>query len=205
MAVNANPCGRPNVEICRCVGFVLKAVPSLVALQQFRYVLSTLFRLNTEVQSGELDWQNSRLWHIKSTKYHECRYCARTTSTLCESQFQRFRITQAVPLLPVYPLPVVDFAASKTNPSIIHNPPQQPTTRRANAIKSDLRPHRERKHHPFLRSRGVRRGRRGKGRLAEVEVGEGRSHKIQETHKLAPLGLRRGHVCVPWVRLACLG
>lgn len=108
-------------------------------------------------------------------------------------------------MLPVHPLPFVDFASSKTNPSIIHNHAHQPTTRRPEVIKFDLRPHRERKHHPFLRSRGVRRGRRGKGRLAEVEVGEGRSHKIQETHKLAPLGLRRGHVCVPWVRLACLG
>lgn len=53
MVVNSNPCNRPNVEICRCVGFVLKAVPSLVAMQQFRYCLSALFRLNTVVHSCE--------------------------------------------------------------------------------------------------------------------------------------------------------
>lgn len=71
------------------------------------------------------------------------------------------------------PVAFVAFASSKTNPSIIHNHAHQPTTRRTEAIKFEghLRPHRERKHHPFLRSRGVRRGRKGKSRLAEVEVG----------------------------------
>lgn len=31
---------------------------------------------------------------MKSTKYHECRYCAHTTRRLCESQIQRVQITQ---------------------------------------------------------------------------------------------------------------
>ena len=76
--------------------------------------LSFELRFNHETLTGKA----VGLWHIKFTKYHECRYCARTTSRLCESQIQRFQITQAVSLLPVYPLPVVDSASSKTNPSI---------------------------------------------------------------------------------------
>lgn len=135
-----------------------------------------LLPLHLVVRPLDLDRQNRRFCDIKSTEVHACRYLRSHNQQFlgpAKPEISNHSECPSVARLPVCLLPLSLLPPPRRIPSIIHNHAQQPTTRRTEVIKFEghLRPHRERKHHPFLRSRGVRRGRRGKSRLAEVEVG----------------------------------
>jgi hypothetical protein len=92
-----------------------------------------LFRLHHMVQYRMLiDRARGFAYHVlESSRMSILRLCDQQTLRLAKPVFSD---PSVIPVLPVYPLPFVDVASSKTNPSIILNHADRPTTRQSEAI-----------------------------------------------------------------------